>query len=525
MKLTRIAKLKLRVFRDFAWPKDLHPFARFNLIYGWNGSGKTTLAWLLSLVEKQTALTEGEVELEFNGAAKVTGSSFASATLAQVRVFNRDFVNATLSQTSGIAPIYFLGKDSVEKQAQVGELKKELAAINTAVATAETKKKVAEKELDDFCVGKAKLIKELLTTANSPSYNNYDKRNFRRAVEALDAQRVTTAMLADEEKARLRSQKDAQPKPNIDKVGAASIDLDALMREVDALVSRSVVAQTLEELTSNSRLAAWVQEGLVLHSGEHASDTRRFCLQPLQATRRAALEAHFNDAFARFQQDLAILLKKLESTKRALGALSLPDVSRFYEALAPDASASSHNVSEACTKVQTAIDALIARVAAKRDQPFAPVTTAISVPGSMRSSLTDAVAEFNAVIEKHNQISVQFKASVEEACKKLEASYVAEAQAEFAQLSDAVKAATAALETIRKQHADVQAKIEALERDILEHRRAAEELTAELRAYLGRDELRFETKGTGYALTRNGEYVAHLSEGERTAIAFLYFLK
>lgn len=525
MKLTRIAKLKLRVFRDFAWPKDLHPFARFNLIYGWNGSGKTTLAWLLSLVEKQTALTEGEVELEFNGAAKVTGSSFASATLAQVRVFNRDFVNATLSQTSGIAPIYFLGKDSVEKQAQVGELKKELAAINTAVATAETKKKVAEKELDDFCVGKAKLIKELLTTANSPSYNNYDKRNFRRAVEALDAQRVTTAMLADEEKARLRSQKDAQPKPNIDKVGAASIDLDALMREVDALVSRSVVAQTLEELTSNSRLAAWVQEGLVLHSGEHASDTCRFCLQPLQATRRAALEAHFNDAFARFQQDLAILLKKLESTKRALGALSLPDVSRFYEALAPDASASSHNVSEACTKVQTAIDALIARVAAKRDQPFAPVTTAISVPGSMRSSLTDAVAEFNAVIEKHNQISVQFKASVEEACKKLEASYVAEAQAEFAQLSDAVKAATAALETIRKQHADVQAKIEALERDILEHRRAAEELTAELRAYLGRDELRFETKGTGYALTRNGEYVAHLSEGERTAIAFLYFLK
>lgn len=48
MKLTRITKLKLRVFRDFVWPKGLHPFARFNLIYGWNGCGKTTLAWLLS---------------------------------------------------------------------------------------------------------------------------------------------------------------------------------------------------------------------------------------------------------------------------------------------------------------------------------------------------------------------------------------------------------------------------------------------------------------------------------------------
>jgi wobble nucleotide-excising tRNase len=283
--LTRIAKLKLRVFREFAWPKDLHSFGRFNLIYGWNGSGKTTLAWLLSLLEKPTALIEGEVELEFDGATKVTGSSFASALLPPVRVFNRDFVNATLSQTSGIAPIYFLGKDSVEKQAQVDELKRELATIKNNVATAETQKKVAERELDDFCVGQAKRIKELLITASSLSYNNYDKRKFKQAVEALDAQGVAAAMLADEDKARLRSQKDAQPKPNIDKVAAPSIDLDALMQEVDTLVSRSVVAQTLDELTGNSRLAAWVQEGLALHSGEHASDTCRFCLQPLQATR------------------------------------------------------------------------------------------------------------------------------------------------------------------------------------------------------------------------------------------------
>jgi wobble nucleotide-excising tRNase len=344
-------------------------------------------------------------------------------------------------------------------------------------------------------------------------------------VEALDAKTAAAAMLTDDERARLRSQKDAQPKPNIDKIAAPAIDLGALTREVDALVGRSVVAQTLDELTSNSRLAAWVQEGLVLHSGEHASDTCRFCLQPFQTTRRAALEAHFNDAFTRFQQELDLLLKKLKSSKQALGSLLLPDVSRFYETLASDASASSRKVSAACAEVQTAIDALIACVSAKRDQPFAPAAAATPVLGSTQPSLTGAVSEFNAIIEKHNQISAQFKASVDESCKKLEASYVAEAQAEFAERSNAVKTATTALEAVRTQFRNVQARIEELERDILEHHRAADELTAELRAYLGRDELRFETKGNGYALTRNGEYVAHLSEGERTAIAFLYFLK
>jgi len=521
MKLTRITRLKLRVFRDFAWPKDLHPFARFNLIYGWNGCGKTTLAWLLSHVERQETLNEGEVELEFDGEAKVKGTTFASATLPQVRVFNRDFINSTLAQTSEFAPI-ILGKENVEKQAQVEELKKELADIQDERRKAEAKQRSAEKDLDDFCVAKARLIKELLTTANSPSYRNYDKRDFRRSVGALDAQSAAAAMLTDDERARLRSQKDAQPKPNIDKIAAPAIDLGALTREVDALISRSVVAQTLDELTSNSRLAAWVQEGLVLHSGEHASDTCRFCLQPFQTTRRTALEAHFNDAFARFQQELDVLLKKLKSSKQALGSLSLPDVSRFYESLASDALASSQKVSEACAEVQTAIDALIACVAEKRDQPFAPAPAATKVRGSTPPSLTGAVAELNAIIEKHNQISAQFKASVDEACKKLEASYVAEAQAEFAERSDAVKTAAAALEAVNTKFRIVQERIEELERDILEHHRAADELTAELRAYLGRDELRFETKDNGYALTRNGEYVAHLSEGERTAIAFLY---
>ena len=50
-------------------------------------------------------------------------------------------------------------------------------------------------------------------------------------------------------------------------------------------------------------------------------------------------------------------------------------------------------------------------------------------------------------------------------------------------------------------------------------------MTLELRNYLGRDEIKFEVKSTGYALNRGGEPALHLSEGERTAIAFLYFLK
>lgn len=160
----------------------------------------------------------------------------------------------------------------------------------------------------------------------------------------------------------------------------------------------------------------------------------------------------------------------------------------------------------------------------ERDNPFAPAATAAPTP-STSASLSEALTALNAIIDKHNETSAQFKASVDEASKKLEDSYVAEAHAEFVQLSEAVTTANTALENIKAKPAGIQTQIDELERAILQHRRPADELTAELRAYLGRDELRFEVKGTGYALTRSGQPVSHLSEGERTAITFLYFLK
>ncbi len=526
MKLTRITKIREhRVFRDFAWPNDLHAFSRFNVIYGWNGCGKTTLSSLLSLVGKRTALSEGEAELEFDGTTKVSGAELASTPVPQVRVFNRDFINATLqSEGSAIAPIYFLGEDSVEKQKQVDNLKKDLASAHAAVMTARTNKITAESSLDDFCVARARIIKGVLTTGNNAAYNNYDKRNFKRAVQALNAQNTAATPLNDGQKATLRRQKDAQPKPSIEEVTAPSFDLAAFTTEVEALVGRSVVAQTLEELTSNTNLASWVQQGLALHSGEHASEICRFCQQPLEAARRSALEAHFNDAFATFQRELTALISRLQTAKQSAGSLRLPETSRFYDHLVAEATTTIESVTTDAKAVESAIEALIARVHVKRDNPFAPASPS-PASGMTTSTLATAIAALNTVVNRHNETTEQFQASVDEACKSLESAYIAEAHAECIRLVEAVTNADATLSKVQGKPASIQDEINTLERAILEHRRPADELTQELREYLGSDELRFDVKGTGYALTRGGQPVSHLSEGERTAITFLYFLK
>jgi len=525
------------MFRDFAWPNDLHSFGQFNLIYGWNGCGKTTLSALLALVEKRSVLSEGELELELDGTSKVTGAELSTRPVPQVRVFNREFVNATLQSSGDMAPIYFLGEDSVEKQAQVDALRKDLSLAIAEVTGATNDKKTADANLDDFCIAKAKLVKELLTTANSTSYNNYDKRRFKEAVETLTPETASAALLSDEEKLRWRSQKDAQRKGDIGKVAVPTLDLMKLEAKVDELVGRSVVAQTLDELTGDTELATWVQRGLALHSGGRSSETCRFCLKPLDTTRRAALEAHFNDAFASFQRKLEAVLAELAAAKEDVSSLPLPDTSRFYDHLAASASSAIASLKTAAATVETTLGGLIARIERKRDNPFAPESQAASpsqppstptagaAPGQRPNSLTAAAAALNSIVESHKRTTDDFKRSVIEACKKLEGSYVAEAHAEHFQLVEAVSNASAALTQFNSKTSALQGEIDMLERQILEHRRPADELTEELRAYLGRDELRFEVRGNGYALTRGGQPVSNLSEGERTAIAILYFLK
>jgi wobble nucleotide-excising tRNase len=102
---------------------------------------------------------------------------------------------------------------------------------------------------------------------------------------------------------------------------------------------------------------------------------------------------------------------------------------------------------------------------------------------------------------------------------------VAEAYDEFIGLRDATTNTESAVTAAVGKAQGLRDQIATVEREIVEHRRPAEELNAELHAYLGRDELRFEVKEAGYSMTRNGQPASNLSEGEKTAIAFLYFLK
>ena len=162
------------VFRDFAWPADLADFGRYNLVYGWNGTGKTTLSRMFRALERRVAPSPGEITLNING-QEVPGNKFSDQSIS-VRVFNRDFVAESVFPVGGstVAPIFVLGKESVDNQKEVQRLRNEQDQQQSTLDGQLRRKRDAEKALDDFCKTRASVLRETLRSPGQNRFNDYD---------------------------------------------------------------------------------------------------------------------------------------------------------------------------------------------------------------------------------------------------------------------------------------------------------------------------------------------------------------
>ena len=216
MPITRIARLRdYGVFRDFTWPQDLPEFGRYNLIYGWNGTGKTMLSRLFRALEAKTPPSTGQATMSVNGRG-VSNAEFPQASVA-VRVFNRDFIEESVFPIEGdVAPIFVLGKQNVEKQKRVDQLKAALSEAQTKLDSDRQAKSRAESALDKFCIDRARIIKDTLRSSGSNPYNNYDKSNFSpRAQEMISSGDRKAHALSESGREKLLTQHRASPKQKL----------------------------------------------------------------------------------------------------------------------------------------------------------------------------------------------------------------------------------------------------------------------------------------------------------------------
>ena len=526
MGINRISKIKNhRIFRGFAWPSDLPDFKKKNLIYGWNGTGKSTLSNLFRSIEKRTAIIEGEVEFIISD-NKIDGATLATDQgLPQVRVFNKDFISDNVFTSDGAtAPIFFLGEENIEKQKQVENLKRELGKITEKGQEKNHQKQQSEKIFDKFKKDRAKSIKDLLSSSggNNP-YNNYDKRSFQIKCDELlqlSESDQKAKILSEQNLNSLKTKKEETPKEKLSLLKFTYPDTQALTDEVIAVLGKTVVSAVIDALKNDQELSSWVQAGLSKHRKDHSTQCL-FCGQALPDGRLQELEAHFNDKYNAFIAKIESLSTAVQFAIDSLTLCTPPNRLGLYDHLLGECDEKCKELSQDIDRLKAYLQSLRDALGDKAKKPFQAIEKSFDVV----TGSAEIITGLNSLISKHNSETDNFQSAISKARLAIEESMVASCLAEYTQKDKEITLLTGQIGNILNEITRLESEVHRIEKDIEEHRRPANELNADIRAYLGTDELTFEIKGTGYQISRNGAVAENLSEGEKTAIAFLYFLK
>ncbi len=530
--LTKIAKIKnLGVFSDFAATADTPSFGRYNVIYGENGSGKTTLSRLLKILESGSH--PDYPDLQYTVDAEAGALTQSTKCPRKVRVFNSDYVQANIGLVDGpLKHILIVGE---ENKALAEELEKEKATRDGRVARLQTISDATTKARD----AKGRIFTRVASTigqaTSGTSMRSYRKPDAERAFANLadDAKPLSEAELEVHRATIGQAEKPALtlvalPSSEGETEGwLVGVVQDAGKRLAD-LCQRTGQARVIERLRENPTLAHWIETGLHLHKGGRGRC--EFCDQPLPERRIEELAMHFSAEDQALKDAIEAEMALVTKVTEGLREISLPDSARLYSELVAEydtlAAAFLKVRNQLCDQLNQVHEMLAAKLVRRTEAYSSDLAAEIN-------PTLESLRALNELLERHNTKTANFESEKATAQKLLEAHYLLEIKAEVSELTQQEQALAKeelllnqggeglpdprGLIALSQSIADKQAKVSSAHM-------GGEHLTKRLKQFLGRTELTFESTAEGYLVLRRGTHAKRLSEGERTAIAFLYFL-
>jgi len=507
-------------FIDFKPTAELPEFSKYNLIYGWNGSGKTSFSRLLRTFELGH-LEEPERQPEYKFALD-NGSFIDQSNLLafrHIRVFNRDFIEDSVFCDNGPKPIFFLGKESKEDKEKIIQSEADLALLEKDRLSKEILFNKAKESKEKSLSNTAREIKISLTTARNDNYRNYEKPNVENAINELsknnipvEDQTLSTDKITNIKKSILQTSK-----PVIGLLQVPNYDISTLIKEVGDVVSKKVVSQVIEQLKSDEHIGKWVEEGLAIHK-QKALKECAFCNQKIPVARIAELEEHFNDEYQRTLQCLQDIRVKCEQRKVKL---YLPDSSNLYDDLSDLYLTEKSNAENVNNGYNSNLDILISIIDEKRRNLFLQSTI-------KDLALVDPspIARINDIIIRHNAKTDNYEDQINKDKKQLEIHFIAEYWPTYKSLTTDCDTAEKEYSGISSIVKEKESEIKKLKEDLISHHIPAQNINKDLEAFLGRGDIQIKATDAqeGYQITRNGETARNLCEGEKNALAIVYFL-
>ena len=496
---------------------DTKYFGANNIIFGWNYSGKTTLSRIFRSLEKKelhSDFTDGKFKILDEKDNIITESDVPNNSL-KVRVFNTDYIKDNLKweeTKDGIPPILIIGDENIKLQKKLVELEKGKKELYNDKKQTDRKMKEKKKALETLISNEARRITNELALG----------RNFRRPdlESLLDDEDIENWILEDDEFQRKKTE--TQSSNKLDSVPEVVIKLDeTILSNTRTLLSKTVTpSKTIDRLRQDADLEDWVREGRILHKEKQKCE---FCGNDLPPDLLYDLDAHFSKDYEDFRKEVEMYIDFLSKKKL------IPDLKTkndFYPELQEDYLNKREELEKEIEKYNASIEEFGKQVKSKVTR----LTEKLILDENITLNTEDIKKKtkaLNEIIKKNEQKTVDFDRIKQEAVRALKRHYASqfykdnkiyEKRNEQKKLDDKIKEFSEEIGKTAK-------KIEEIEGQISESVKGAEALNQFLKLYFGqKSPIEIRVENERFYLYRGENRATNLSEGEKTAISFSYFL-
>lgn len=515
-------------------------FLRFNLVYGWNRSGKTTFSRGFTSCEQKKIFPDynsGKLKITLSDDTEVTQTNLSGCDLP-IKVFNADFVKENIAFEDGnehMKPIVYIGEEDIESKSQLDAALAKKDELQKAYEEAEKLKKEKESAEENFRKIIAGEIKRTIgETKQGTRHYDYNRSHVSTRIEMIGVTNFTSKKLDNTAFQELKKLIGSEAKPvqqplstyaftlNID--GIACADFENAITALNGLLAKQAVSETIERLKTDSKLSAWVKTGYDIHESKKEKAQCLFCQSSIQDGFWESLAKHFS-------KDYEELMAKVRGADNELKRLKPQRVPVENKDLYPEQQQAYATAAESLNAVVDKIEAWVKttseKVAEKQKDLFAVIST-ITTSDDLLKEYNGGVAKINAVFAEHNKKTTSHDDAVKEAKEKLEDHLLAEALTtnDYGQMKKDMENASVASKVAHgAKNANIN-EITQLQQKTSDTGLAVNKINQYLEQFFGQKEIQLEQadSGSGYVLKRANGIAKNLSEGEKTAIAFSYFI-